>query len=194
MHGVVTSCGMARLTENLTVVNRLSRRVHQWELREPFRYRLADRDDSAFVEVHEGFVTDFASVPRPLWWWIAPWGRHGRAAIIHDYLYQGGLVIDSSGQRRRPGRIESDRIFRQAMAVLDDWIFSHHWLWGRSSWLKWLRDCIALPRRLAIWLAVVVFGHFAYKRQQEVGRMADVGVRAEAEHTNVRVSTPGAGP
>ena len=164
-------------------MNRLSRRVHQWELGEPFRYRLGAPDDSAFVEVPTGFVTDFASVPRPLWWWIAPWGRHGRAAIVHDYLYQRGLVVEPSGERRRPRRLECDRIFRQAMEVLDDSIFSRHWLWGKWGWLKALRDAIALPRRLGIWLAVVLFGHFAYRRQQGEGQKAEM--TGQAKHTNV---------
>lgn len=39
------------------------------------------------ISVPTGFVTDFASTPRPLWAAIPPHGRYGRAAVIHDYLY-----------------------------------------------------------------------------------------------------------
>jgi hypothetical protein len=35
----------------------------------------------------KGFVTDLASVPRGIWWLIAPWDI-ARAAIIHDLLYK----------------------------------------------------------------------------------------------------------
>jgi len=50
--------------------------------------------------VPAGFVTDLASVPRPFWWAIPRWGKHGPAAILHDYLYRSGLVVR--------GRADSD--------------------------------------------------------------------------------------
>ena len=40
------------------------------------------------VKVKAGLVTDFASVPRFLWPILPPIGRYGRAAVIHDALYQ----------------------------------------------------------------------------------------------------------
>ena len=39
------------------------------------------------VTVPQGFVTDLASVPRAMWWLIAPFDV-ARAAIIHDLLYK----------------------------------------------------------------------------------------------------------
>jgi hypothetical protein len=40
------------------------------------------------ISVPRGFVTDFASIPKALWsLGLAPHGRYGRAAVIHDYLY-----------------------------------------------------------------------------------------------------------
>jgi hypothetical protein len=39
------------------------------------------------VEVPIGFVTDLATVPRPFWSIVAPVGKHGQAAIFHDWLY-----------------------------------------------------------------------------------------------------------
>ena len=38
------------------------------------------------VSVPPTFSTDLASVPRPLWWLIAPMDM-ARAAVIHDFLY-----------------------------------------------------------------------------------------------------------
>ncbi|MDQ3642483.1 MAG: DUF1353 domain-containing protein [Actinomycetota bacterium] len=60
------------------------------------------------VRVPRGMVSDFASVPRPVWWFAAPWGTHGHAAVIHDAGYYLQL-------RSRP---EYDRIFLEAMEVL----------------------------------------------------------------------------
>lgn len=40
--------------------------------------------------VPTGFLTDFASVPRPLWAIFPPFGRYSRAAVWHDYRYQFG--------------------------------------------------------------------------------------------------------
>jgi len=39
------------------------------------------------ITVPKGFVTDLASVPRAMWWLIAPFDV-ARAAIIHDLLYK----------------------------------------------------------------------------------------------------------
>ena len=39
------------------------------------------------IIVPAGFVTDFASVPRPFWSFIPKMGRHSPAALLHDYLY-----------------------------------------------------------------------------------------------------------
>ena len=39
------------------------------------------------ISVPTGFVTDLASVPRAMWWLIAPFDV-ARAAIIHDLLYK----------------------------------------------------------------------------------------------------------
>jgi len=57
------------------------------------------------ITVPEGFVTDFASVPRlPLMYLIAGDTAHA-AAVIHDYLYR----------TRDRSRAEADAIFLEAM-------------------------------------------------------------------------------
>jgi hypothetical protein len=161
---------VARFTEDVTVVNRLSGRVHEWEMCEPLTYRLRDTDTSEAVTVARGFKTDFASVPRPLWSWIPPWGRHGRAAIVHDFLYQCGSVTDPvAGTLRRPSRSEADRIFREAMAVLDHVILSRsRWWRGAPRPLFGIRMALASVRRWLMWAAVAAFGHRAYQRQSTV--------------------------
>jgi hypothetical protein len=163
---------MARFTKDVTVVNHISGRVHEWEMCEPMTYRLVDLDDAEFVTVTPKFKTDFASVPRPFWFFIAPWGRHGRAAIVHDFLYRCGAVTnpvaDVDPSMRRPRKREADRIFRQAMAVLDEVILKKSGLWsGTLKPFVGIRLALAVPRRWLMWAAVAVFGHWAYKKEGE---------------------------
>jgi hypothetical protein len=154
---------VAWFTEDVTVVNHLSGRVHAWELCEPMTFRLVDADDAEVVTVPPKFVTDFASVPRPFWFVISPWGRHGRAAIVHDFLYQlGGVTHPAAGTMRRPSKTESDRLFRKAMGALDQLIL------GKKRVAR-LRLALAWPRRWVMWTAVALFGHRAYKREQSKG-------------------------
>ena len=61
------------------------------------------------VTVPTGFVTDLASIPAYFWWVISPTGRHGHAAILHDWLYWEQGVP----------RAVADRVFEVAMAELD---------------------------------------------------------------------------
>ena len=162
---------MARFTDDVAVVNRLSGRVFQWELCEPMSYRLSDVDDCEVANVPPGFRTDFASVPRPFWSWIAPWGRHGRAAIIHDFLYQLGAVTNpGAGTLRRPSKREVNRLFRQAMIVLDGVILGRSTFWSRFPRpVLRVRLAFAAVRAWIMWAAVALFGHWSYKRQQARG-------------------------
>lgn len=162
---------MARFTEDVAVVNRLSDRVFEWELRDSVSYRIVDTPESEVVNVPPGFRTDFASVPRPFWSIVSPWGRHGRAAIVHDFLYQLGAVTDVGARTmRRPSKWEADRIFRQAMHVLDEVILSRSRFWSRFPRVV-VRGRIAVAgiRRWIMWAAVAAFGFRAYKRQQRAG-------------------------
>ena len=79
----------------------------RWRLVEPFEYRIDD-DPLHKITVPKGFVTDFASIPRVFWRLLPPWGRYGKAAVIHDWLYGQGI-----GNRER-----ADLIFLEAMEVL----------------------------------------------------------------------------
>ena len=162
---------MARFTDDVTVVNRLAGRVFEWELCEPVSYRIVDAPDSEVVNVPAQFRTDFASVPRPFWTIISPWGRHGRAAIVHDFLYQLGGVTDVSAQSmRRPSKREADRIFREAMGVLDEVILGGSRFWSRfGTGIVAVRIWIAGFRRWVMWAAVAAFGFRAYQRQQAKG-------------------------
>ena len=73
-----------------------------------FRYDVRYEGSGDSVTVPLGMFTDFASVPRPIWWFAAPWGIHGHAAVIHD----AGYYLQD-----RP-RKEYDDIFLEGMRVL----------------------------------------------------------------------------
>src|SRR3989304_6283390 len=79
-----------------------------WITRREFGYDVGAEGSGNTIDVPIGFMTDFASVPRPFWIFIPQWGKYGNAAVIHDYCYWA--------QTR--SRKESDKIFFEAMGVL----------------------------------------------------------------------------
>ena len=97
-----------------------------WRLVRALRYQSSVA--GARIIVPEGFVTDFASVPRlPLIYLLAGNTAHS-AAVVHDYLYQYHL----------PGidRSQADAVFYEAMRAS-----------GESRWRAW-----------TMWSAVRMFG------------------------------------
>ncbi len=75
-----------------------------------FAYEVGSEGSGEVIAVPHGFVTDFASVPRVLWMIVAPWGRHGPAAVLHDFGYW---------HHRPDDRRYWDDVFNEAMAVLE---------------------------------------------------------------------------
>ena len=64
-----------------------------FKLDEPVRFRgMLEDGEVLSVEVPEGFVTDFASVPRVFWTIIPRDGLVSIPAVIHDFLYRTQVV------------------------------------------------------------------------------------------------------
>lgn len=63
------------------------------------------------VIVPKGFITDFASVPKKLWGLVGPYGRHTKAAVLHDWLY-------SSQSKENFSKEVADRLFLLFMEYL----------------------------------------------------------------------------
>jgi len=80
----------------------------EWRLMQTFHYHVGDYPSNDVVAVPVGFRTDFASVPRAFWLLLPPWGKYGKAAVVHDYLC---VVKDRSS-------VEVHKIFYEAMGVL----------------------------------------------------------------------------
>lgn len=85
--------------------------------------------------VPKGFITDLASVPRPMWAFYPPNDtRTIRAAVFHDYLYSGSIDIT---------REEADSILYDSLIFQDVSRFTafKYWLavrvFGESHFMKY---------------------------------------------------------
>ena len=96
------------------------------------------------ITCKKGFITDLASVPRGIWWLIAPWDI-ARAAIIHDLLYK------RIRQYRAGGGDDKD-IISEAKKASDD-VFLKGMLDAEPSVPKW--------KIYAAYYAVVLFGRWS---------------------------------
>ena len=104
-----------------------------WVLMRGFGYARGSEDSGDVIEVPEGFITDFASVPRLIQWIVPRWGKYGNAAIIHDWLYW---------QQEMPRR-EADLILLEAMAVMKVFPPLKHMIYCAIrifGWYAWLRN------------------------------------------------------
>ena len=120
---------MSRFTEILLVSPLADGK--SWVIKKDFGYDVREEGSGDTINVPIGFMTDFASVPRPLWWLLPKWGKYGNAAVIHDYCYW-----EQSRSRKK-----SDLIFHEAMQVLEvpDWkIFLMYYAVRLGGGLAWL--------------------------------------------------------
>lgn len=112
-----------------------------WELERNFSYRTQAGELST---VRKGFVFDFASIPRPLWWLYPPTGTEGNpygiAAIIHDWLCAhrklGGRVISFSKANSVFLEIMLYLKVRKTLAYLMYWSVQSPfgwWLWKKRK-------------------------------------------------------------
>ena len=101
--------------------------VH-WLMQKSFTYEIGFKGSGNFVKVPRGFVTDFASTPRIVWLVFPRWGKYGKGAIVHDYLYATGLK----------SRKESDSLFLEIMknSCVDS--VSRWFIYSSVRWFGWL--------------------------------------------------------
>jgi hypothetical protein len=95
-----------------------------WEILRPLIYH--GKVDEFVVPEHER--TDFASVPRVFVWFLPPYGRYTKAAILHDHLWR---VAVPSGVT---SRLDADGIFRQAMRELGVPFLRRWIMWAAVRW------------------------------------------------------------
>lgn len=110
-----------------------------WEVKEPFEYRIGEENSSEIIIVPSGFITDFASTPKIIWNIYPPWGKYGKAAVIHDSLYRCQGYNGNYLYTRK----QCDLIMLEGMVVLkvgkfDRWIIYNFIRWfGQNSWDKY---------------------------------------------------------
>ena len=105
-----------------------------------------DTNKTETITVPTGFVTDLASVPRAMWWAIAPFDV-ARAAIIHDLLYKTirqyrwKMKDKEDKELIKQAKVASDKVFLLAMKDAEPkiagWKIYSSWkavdLFGNSS-------------------------------------------------------------
>lgn len=131
-----------------------------WGLTQDLVYWPSNGHDPIIVP--RGFVTDLASIPRPLWWWLPPDGPWAKAAVIHDFLYytQGSGVwkCHDTTLRRAYSREEADWILRDAQKDRGVDVVSRNIVWlgvhvgGQTGWdnspgLKAIAACPTPPKQ-----------------------------------------------
>ncbi len=112
---------MPFLDSRLSVIQQDDKR---WTLAHPLMFKTGDM--FFFVPVH--YVTDFASVPRVVWWLVPRYGKYTAATVLHDWLITDLLPTGHISSR------EVDRVFRTAMKDLGV-SFARRWLmWAGVRW------------------------------------------------------------
>ncbi|MCJ8165026.1 DUF1353 domain-containing protein [Pontibacter sp. E15-1] len=88
-------------------------RIKRWILDREYTYF----DEGTYITVPHGFEFDLASVPRAVWWAIAPFELSIVAPLLHDFLYEnGGLLPAHTVQPyRKYTRREADWMFLEIM-------------------------------------------------------------------------------
>lgn len=108
----------------------------KWKVAREFRYYIGSLNSELFVDVPEGFITDFASIPRAFWTILPPDGQYTQAAVLHDFLYsKKGKVFEIPLNRK-----DCDEIFAESMKVLgvSSWKINVMYSAVRSfGWIPW---------------------------------------------------------
>lgn len=115
-----------------------SRRLDKnfWRVTKSFKFYVGMPEDQIWVYVPAGYLTDGASVPRPFWSLIPPWGRYGQAAVVHDFLVDQ-LFYYVKGEKVTISRHHADRIFLEAMKVAGvGWFLRHLMYRSVSLWSR----------------------------------------------------------
>lgn len=83
------------------------------------------------ITIPRGFVTDFASIPEPLWsLGLSPNGLYSKAAIVHDYLYWSQGCTKAQADNLLVIAMKESRVGPKTTAAIFAGVFAD----GESSW------------------------------------------------------------
>lgn len=99
-----------------------------------------------FYAVPLGYLTDFASVPRLLWWAFPQSGRWNPAAIVHDWLITDGL--EKGSVRITSPQVDAE--FRRVLRACDVGLIQRWLMWTAVRWAALLN-----PARRPGWLSTL---------------------------------------
>lgn len=85
-----------------------------FKVTQSFRYYLNEENPDVWGYVPAGFLSDGASVPKPFWWLLPPWGSYGQAAVLHDILCETKTLFKEEIPYEIT-RKDADEIFLEAM-------------------------------------------------------------------------------
>jgi len=108
-----------------------------WKLYRSFQYHIGSKYSLDSINIPAGFITDFASIPRIFRVILPQWGKYGKAAVVHDYLYQHH---DTHNTRKF-----ADQIFHDAMIVSGTKMWKvkiMYWAVRLFGWLAWRKDVL----------------------------------------------------
>jgi Protein of unknown function (DUF1353) len=124
---------MSRFTQKDEPLGRYLPGGKLWRSNETIVYEVGGLGSGVPITVPEGFITDWASIPRFAQLFI-PKDVGRRAAVVHDYLYS------THGEYGRWTRKECDRVFLEAMACLEvPWVARHimYVAVRAGGWVPW---------------------------------------------------------
>jgi hypothetical protein len=113
--------------------------------RDTRRYTIGYHD--VVVPPNDAGHTDLASVPWFMWWLVASYGNHTRAALLHD-----ALIVDRRTEPPVP-RTTADRLFLNSLREADGkaGVFRH--------WLMWAAVSVFGTMRARLWQPVLFCVH-----------------------------------
>ena len=120
-----------------------------WKLMSPIEFYIDSLNSGKKIVVPIGFITDGTTIPFILKYVIAVWGTYGRAAVIHDYLYNI-LKTNYINHPYVKTRKEADRIFLQAMEVCGTGFFLRYALYISVRLFGWYSIKCTPPRNLIL--------------------------------------------
>lgn len=105
---------------------------HHFRLTQPFKYNIGTETHPREITVPSDFTTDFATIDQFFWSILPPIGLHGKAAVIHDYLYSQEAIASGISHSKK----EADAIFKQAMKKLGVTKWKRVVLFLHASWCR----------------------------------------------------------